>query len=125
MWADAVVLKRWKIFVVFLFFAGDVVMDILFAGRYPDAHPVINILALNLLASSLVMVAGNGLWALNRPSANFLAELARLIVTFGLVLWLVPGLDTLGAAYALLGGTIAGGFVSFIVLRRLILAHET
>ncbi len=111
-------------FALFLILFGGTLIDLLFDGRYPDAGPVIKILALNLFVSSLVMVAGNGLWALNRPSANFLAEVVRLIATLGLVLFLVPAHNALGAAYALLGGSLAGGTVSFIILWRNILAHD-
>jgi O-antigen/teichoic acid export membrane protein len=107
------------VFMIALLFWGDLIANILFDERFPDAGPVIGVLALNLLASSLVMVAGNGLWAINRPSANFFAEITRLLVTLVLVLLLVPELEVLGSAYAMLVGSLSGGSVSFLILWRL------
>jgi O-antigen/teichoic acid export membrane protein len=107
------------VFMIVLLLWGNLIADILFDGRFPGAGPVICVLAFNVLATSLVMVAGNGLWAINRPSANFFAEVTRLLVTLVLVLFLVPELEVLGSAYALLVGSLSGGMISFLILWRL------
>jgi len=69
-------------------------------------------LALLLLSATLLMtglgsVVGNGLWAINRPSLNFAADVGTIIVSVGFGVALIPSLSITGAAAAsLLGATV-------------------
>ena len=42
---------------------------------------MISVLALSVLVSSFGIAAGNGLWAIHRPEANFAGDVATLLVT--------------------------------------------
>jgi O-antigen/teichoic acid export membrane protein len=99
---------------------GDLAATLIYGGKYAGTGPVLALLAVNLLVNSLGVTAGNGLWALDRPRANFLADLCTFGVSLTLLFTLVGPLGVLGAALALLAGTCAGVTVRVLRLRALL-----
>ena len=75
-----------------LYLTGDLATTLVYGHRYAGTGTVLTLLALSLLVDSLGITAGNGLWAMERPQANFVADLCTFVVMIALVLWLVPPL---------------------------------
>src|SRR6185295_17625777 len=78
---------------------------------------ILFVLALGLLANSLGIVAGNGLWAIDQPRSNFFADVCCLLITLVAATLIIP-FGTLGAALAILAGTTSGAVVRAITLAR-------
>lgn len=97
---------------------GDQLAVWLFGSEYSGVGAIVGLLSLALLANSLGMVAGNGLWAMERPSANFAADVAAMIVTVIATVSLVPGWGARGAAAALFLGNTTGTLIRGWQLRR-------
>lgn len=100
--------------------AGDLLPLLLFGQSFAGSGWLVTVLMTGLLINSLGIVAGNGLWALERPQANFAADVTGLLVGLLTTLWLVAAWGSLGAALATLAGHTAGAVVRFITLRRLL-----
>ena len=98
---------------------GDRLATLIFGGRYAGTGFVLAILSLSLLVNSLGMTAGNGLWVLERPRANFAADVLTFGATIFLILCLVPSLGVPGAVLAALGGNAVGTIVRSVSLLRL------
>jgi O-antigen/teichoic acid export membrane protein len=101
------------------FVAGDHLAVFFYGDKYAGIGSIIAILALSMLANSMSITIGNGLWAMERPSANFRADLCTLLATVAAAAFLVPSIGVLGAALATLAGTTTGMFVRFLALTRL------
>jgi O-antigen/teichoic acid export membrane protein len=97
---------------------GDQLAIWLFGNEYTGVGVTVGLLSLALLANSLGMVAGNGLWAMERPSANFGADVAAMIVTVIATVSLVPTWGARGAAAALICGNTMGTLIRGWQLRR-------
>lgn len=106
-------------FLVLMLTTGDLAARLIYGGKYAGTGPVLALLALNVLVNSLGVTAGNGLWAMERPRANFTADVCMFAVTVALLLCLVGPLGVLGAATAVLAGTIVGMSVRTLTLVRL------
>lgn len=104
--------------------AGDWIAAITYGAKYIGAGPVIAVFAFSMLANSLCVTAGNGLWAMERPSANFRADLTALIAIVGCSIWLVPVYGPLGAAYAALIGNVVDAVVRWVILKKLMASTE-
>lgn len=100
--------------VAFLF--GERFALLVYGQDFAGAGTVIAVLSLSVLANSVGITAGNGLWAMERPSANFVADLVSLIVVIGTSLVLVPQWGPLGAAVATLSGTSTDAAVRLAIL---------
>ncbi len=85
--------------------AGDWMLSLIYGGAYQGAGLVLAMYAGAMLANAYKITAGNGLWAIERPDANFAADVAALIVSLGLAAWLTPLFGVAGAAAATLVGT--------------------
>lgn len=107
------------VFCLLTMVAGDQLAVFVYGEEYADIGIVIAVLSLSMLANSMSITAGNGLWAMDRPSANFGADLAALTVTVISAGVLVPSLGVLGAALATLAGGTTDMIVRLIVLTRL------
>ena len=66
------------------------------------------------------MTAGNGLWAMDRPSLNLSADVLSLVATFGSGLLLIPEWEAAGAAASVLIGTVAAAVARWAILVCLI-----
>jgi O-antigen/teichoic acid export membrane protein len=94
------------LFAVASFFLGEWVAVLMYSEKYGEAlrgsGTIIGVLALGVVANSISMACGNGLWAMHRPAANFAADVCVMVaVVVGSVL-LIPPLGPLGAAAATL-----------------------
>lgn len=109
-------------FCLFIIASGDLSVRLLYGNKYAGCGVVLALLALNALANSLSITAGNGLWALGRARANFLADVCALLVTWSVLLSTVGPLGAVGAALALLAGAVSGAVARTVILLRLLAA---
>jgi O-antigen/teichoic acid export membrane protein len=98
---------------------GDLAARLVYGGRFAETGTVLALLALNMLINSLGITAGNGLWAMDRPRANFLADVCSFVVAFSFLLCLVGPFGVPGAALATLAGTTVGVAVRWWTLATL------
>jgi len=96
---------------------GEQIAVLVFGAQFAGAGPIVGVLSLSVLATSAGVAAGNGLWAMERPSANFVADLASLLVVIGATVAFVPRFGPLGAAIATLAGTSTDAVVRLWILR--------
>jgi len=99
------------------FFLGEQVALWLYGPQFSGAGPIIGVLSLSVLANSAGVVAGNGLWAIERPSANFVADACSLVIVVLATFICVPLWGPLGAAIATLAGTASDATVRLYILR--------
>jgi O-antigen/teichoic acid export membrane protein len=99
------------------FTLGEQIAVLVYGEQFGGTGWIIGILSLSVLANSLGVTAGNGLWAMERPSANFVADLISVGVVIVATIMLVPAFGPLGAALATLAGTSSDAAVRLIVLR--------
>ena len=64
-------------FCVLVAMVEDLLPVFVYGNEYADLGPVIVVLSVAMLIASLGMVAGNGLWAMERPSAALGADVSR------------------------------------------------
>jgi O-antigen/teichoic acid export membrane protein len=100
---------------------GSWLAELVYGAGYGQCGPILVTLAAASLTTSLEMVAGIGLWSIDRPRANFLADLCSVAVTIGSAVLLVGPLGAWGAALATLAGSataaIARSATLFYVLK--------
>ncbi len=96
--------------------AGNYLALLVYGAKYHDAGPIIAVLSIALLLDALGLAANNGLWAIDRPAANFPADIAQSIVSLGTALWLVFPLGAMGIAIAIAVGRGAGAMLRWIAL---------
>jgi O-antigen/teichoic acid export membrane protein len=105
------------------FALGEQIAVLVYGPQFAGAGLIIGVLALSVLANSFGVTAGNGLWAMERPSANFTADLWSLAAVIGATIAFVPPLGPLGAALATLAGTASGSAVRLWILRQTMHEH--
>jgi O-antigen/teichoic acid export membrane protein len=99
------------------FLLGEQVAVLVYGPQFVGAGPIIGVLSLSVLANSVGVVAGNGLWAIERPSANFLADAVSLGITIVAMVICVPLWGPLGAAAATLAGSAGDAAIRPWILR--------
>lgn len=105
--------------------AGEFAADIVYGRGFTSAGPVVGVLALGLWVNSMAITAGNGLWAIGKPQANFRADIVGLITMVATTATLVPLFGgAIGAASALLIGGFADAAVRTAILRHALKAGE-
>jgi O-antigen/teichoic acid export membrane protein len=97
---------------------GEQIAVLVYGPQFAGAGPIVAVLSLSVLANSIGVTAGNGLWALERPRANFVADLGSLCVVVVAACVCVPLFGPLGAAIATLAGTTSDAAVRLWILRR-------
>jgi O-antigen/teichoic acid export membrane protein len=110
-----------------LYFAlGETLAVFIYGDEYAGVRLIITVLGLDLLVSSVGLTAGTGLWAIDRPQANLFGDACTLVITLVAAFCLVYPLAALGAAVAMLAGSVAGVAVRWLTLMWLIgrLRHE-
>jgi O-antigen/teichoic acid export membrane protein len=119
----AVLLKTMLLFGVTLgalagvaFLCGEALAALVYGPQFAGAGAIISVLSLSVLANSVGVTAGNGLWAMERPSANFVADLFSFGVVIVAAVALVPVYGPLGAAMATLAGTASDAAVRVVIL---------
>jgi O-antigen/teichoic acid export membrane protein len=100
------------------FLLGEQLAVWVYGEQFGGTGLVVGVLSLSVLANSIGVMAGNGLWAMERPSANFVADLLSLVVVAIATVALVPLWGPLGAAAATLAGSISDAILRVIVLQR-------
>jgi O-antigen/teichoic acid export membrane protein len=108
------------VFTLFVFASGDWLAVMVFGPAYAGSGPVLLALALSALMSSLGMVAGNGLWAIDQPRCNFVADVCCMATTLATAGVLIGSLGAVGAAIATLAGTTVAALVRTTTLVRLV-----
>ena len=98
------------------FLFGEAIAAVVYGPQFVGAGMIVSVLSLSVLANSIGVAAGNGLWAMERPSANFVADLISFGVVIAAALFLVPQHGPLGAAIATLAGTTSDAAVRLVVL---------
>lgn len=99
-------------------FAGNWMAVLIYGRQYAGAGPILAVLAFGLLAGSIGMTAGNGLWAIERPAANFRADVCALMATVVSAALLTPPYGVLGAALSsLIGAATDAGIRCWILFR--------
>ncbi|HYW80155.1 MAG TPA: hypothetical protein VE890_11290 [Thermoguttaceae bacterium] len=114
-------------FALLVLLAGDYAAVFVYGSDYAGtgAGVVMTILALEMLAMSMGLTVGAGLWAMERPSANFAADVCTLTVTITTAICLVHPLGIVGAAAAALLGTSTGALVRFLTFMRLVVSTSS
>ena len=102
--------------VAFLF--GEPIAMLVYGPEFAGTGWIIGVLTLSVLANSMGVTAGNGLWAMERPQANFAADLTALGVVITSTILLVPAFGPLGAALTTLAGTTTDAAVRMFILRQ-------
>ncbi|MCC7424253.1 MAG: lipopolysaccharide biosynthesis protein [Planctomycetaceae bacterium] len=97
--------------------AGGPILSLVYGRTFPGGELILFLLSVNMLANSLGMVAGNGLWALERPAANFKADLAALVATLLAICVLAPMYGAMGTVGSTVFGTTVGSLVRLATLR--------
>lgn len=99
--------------------AGEFAADAVYGGGFSSAGPVVGVLALGLWVNSMAITAGNGLWAIGKPQANFRADVVGLVAMVAATATLVPLFGgAIGGASALLAGGFADAAVRTAILRH-------
>jgi O-antigen/teichoic acid export membrane protein len=98
-------------------FGGQIAV-LVYGVSFAGTGLLIGVLSLSVLVNSLGVTAGNGLWAMERPSANFAADLCSLVVVIIATAAIVPLFGPLGAALAALFGTTTDTCVRLWILRQ-------
>jgi O-antigen/teichoic acid export membrane protein len=99
------------------FLLGEPIAVLVYGPQFAGTGWIIGVLTLSVLANSMGVTAGNGLWAMERPQANFAADLTALAVVIAATIFLVPTFGPLGAALTTLAGTATDACVRMLVLR--------
>ncbi|HZZ30150.1 MAG TPA: lipopolysaccharide biosynthesis protein [Pirellulales bacterium] len=107
-------------FAIIVLLSGDFLLVLAFGSKYSGYGSTIGVLSLGMMAQSLGLTAGIGLWAIDRPRANLSADICTLVVTLGVALCLLPGMGVLGAALGDLAGKVVGALIRELTLRRLL-----
>ncbi len=103
---------------------GDSLAVLVYGDEYRGAGPVMLLLALGLVANSISMTAGNGLWAVERPAANFRADICALVIAIAASAVFLPHYGALGAALAMFLGVSGGAAVRCWILFRVFRSLE-
>jgi O-antigen/teichoic acid export membrane protein len=103
---------------LFIAVTGDWLPVIVFGSHFQGTGGILLALALSATVSSLGLVAGNGLWAVDRPRTNFVGDIYCMLTTLTMSVLLIPRFGVLGAALTNLSGMTAGAVARIIVLHR-------
>jgi O-antigen/teichoic acid export membrane protein len=102
---------------VLVVFGGPLLLAV-YGPKYAGGGAIVAAVAGCALANGMGGLAGSGLWAMERPQANFVADLGALLVTLLASVLLIGRLDALGAALAMLAGALTGSLVRGLTVMR-------
>ncbi len=103
---------------LFIALTGDWLPVLVFGGRFQGTGGILLALALSASVGSLGLVAGNGLWAVDKPRNNFVGDIYCIAVTLTTAGLLIPRFGALGAALSNLTGMTAGVVARITMLKR-------
>jgi O-antigen/teichoic acid export membrane protein len=105
-------------FFVTVALVGEWLIVRVYGNPYAGNAHVVVLLAGYMVANGLSIVAGNGLWAMDRPALNVRADVASVLATLVSALPLVHVLGVTGAALAMFVGKAVGSVVRWSILAR-------
>lgn len=94
---------------------GQQIIDVLYDGQFSGAGDLVVLLTLSVLANAVGNVAGNGLWAIDQPRANFVADMLTLTVAVAAAPGLVSPFGAKGAAMATLASCTVGAAFRLLI----------
>ena len=97
---------------------GDKLPVLVFGSEFGGTGGILLLLALSMLITCINTVSGIGLWALDRPNFNFIADVCGFVFTVLALLVLIAPWGALGAAWAILVGTTGAAVVRAFTFRR-------
>lgn len=97
---------------------GNQLTVLVYGNRFHGIGTIITVMAVTALIKSLRMTAGIGLWAIDQPWANPVAESCTIVVSIGALLCL-GHLGLLGFVVSMLCGAVAGMIVATFAISRL------
>lgn len=97
---------------------GEQIINTLYDGKFAGAGGMVTWLTLSVLANAIGMAAGSGLWAIDRPRANFTADMVTLTVAIIAALTLVGPYGAPGAAIATFSASLAGAICRQVIFQR-------
>jgi len=103
-------------FCLVVFAIGGQMAAFVYGEQYRGHVTTLAALAAVMFMNGVGMIAGTGLWAIDRPRANFTASVLNLVVTIATALVLIVPFGAAGAALSILAGTSAGSIVQAIKL---------
>jgi O-antigen/teichoic acid export membrane protein len=103
---------------LFVLFTGDWLMVLVFGEAYRGTGAILIVLTGSTLMHCLGTLAHNGLWAVDRPRSNFVADVCCLAVTLVVAALLIVPYGALGAAFATLAGITTAALVRSLTLLR-------
>jgi O-antigen/teichoic acid export membrane protein len=103
---------------LFVLFMGDWAIVVAFGTRFSGTGAILIALTFSTAMNGVNMLAGNGLWAMNQPRANFRADVCCFSVTLVTAALLIHPLGAFGAALATLSGTSAAAILRTVTLLR-------
>jgi O-antigen/teichoic acid export membrane protein len=110
-------------FCVVVGLTGDWLLVRLFGQDFVGTGSIALVLSFAVLANSMAVLGGNGLWAINRPQANLISDIAAVTLTLVTAAVLVQTHGVMGIAVSMLVGGIVGaivrGITLFVLMRRL------
>jgi O-antigen/teichoic acid export membrane protein len=105
-------------FCLLVAFSGDWLVRLVYGERFAGSAAILLLLAINALVNSFGITAGNGLWAIDRPRANFAADACLMVAALVAAVCLIPSYGATGAAAAMLIGSSIAALVRFATLRQ-------
>ena len=103
---------------LFILITGDWLMVFVFGSHYQGTGAILIALSASAAINCLSMLAHNGLWAIDRPQANIVADVCCLVVTLIAAVVLIYPFGALGAALATLAGITTAAVVRTSTLMR-------
>lgn len=105
---------------LFVLLTGDWLAMFFFGAAGIGTNWILAVLAISATLNGISTVAGNGLWAIDRPRAGFIADLSNMATTLLAAIVFVPKYGALGAAMSTLAGmTIAASVRVWMLVRCL------
>lgn len=98
-------------FVIATWFFGGWALTLIYGAKMAGLGLVSFVIACGVMATAANIVAGNALWAIDRPQDGLMADVCVLASTFALAFWLVPPHGIMGAALATAIGVAVGAVV--------------
>ncbi|HIF30420.1 MAG TPA: lipopolysaccharide biosynthesis protein [Planctomycetes bacterium] len=90
---------------------GEQAMVVIFDSRFSGHGNTLAVLSVAVLINCLSITCGNGLWAIDRPKLNLVADATVLITTIVSAIFLIRPYGPFGAACATLVGNTCGTVV--------------
>jgi O-antigen/teichoic acid export membrane protein len=97
---------------------GDWLVVLAFGPHYYGTGAILFVLALASAMNALSIICGNGLWAIDQPRLNFVADVCCMVVTLVAAAILIASYGVLGAALASLAGATSAAILRAVTVVR-------